>query len=207
MLEVKLKATSEDESEILHLQFEELEVESLKLYLDNCKRLENAQILKGKFPSIKNIEWTEKSGMNFDVSQFEYSHICELLHLARPMFLEREPASFKNTLSIFGKRAKKTSLAKHLKYLSNTYKFSDHQGYMQITIGDTPLFHDKTIKLWLNGVEYHQDSDKAKIIKELEASLSESSVRGVFVTQLYGRIKAIFMLSHLAKLIVDESKG
>lgn len=207
MLEVKLKATSEDESEILHLQFEELEVESLKLYLDNCNRLENAQILKGKFPSIKNIEWTEKSGMNFDVSQFEYSHICELLHLARPMFLEREPASFKNTLSIFGKRAKKTSLAKHLKYLSNTYKFSDHQGYMQITIGNTPLFHDKTIKLWLNGVEYHQDSDKAKIIKELEASLSESSVRGVFVTQLYGRIKAIFILSHLAKLIVDKSKG
>lgn len=207
MLEVKLKATSEDESEILHLQFEELEVESLKLYLDNCNRLENAQILKGEFPSIKNIEWTEKSGMNFNVSQFEYSHICELLHLARPMFLEREPASFKNTLSIFGKRAKKTSLAKHLKYLSNTYKFSDHQGYMQITIGDTPLFHDKTIKLWLNGVEYHQDSDKAKIIKELEASLSESSVRGVFVTQLYGRIKAIFMLSHLAKLIVDKSKG
>ena len=207
MLEVKLKATSEDESEILHLQFEQLEVESLKLYLDNCNRLENAQILKGEFPSIKNIEWTEKSGMNFNVSQFEYSHICELLHLARPMFLEREPASFKNTLSIFGKRAKKTSLAKHLKYLSNTYKYSDHQGYMQITIGDTPLFHDKTIKLWLNGVEYHQDSDKAKIIKELEASLSESSVRGVFVTQLYGRIKAIFMLSHLAKLIVDKSKG
>jgi len=207
MIKVKLKATSEDESETLELQFETLEVESLKLYLDNCNRLESAQILKSEFPSIKNIKWTEKTGMNFDVSQFEYSHICELLHLARPMFLEREPASFKNTLSIFGKRAKKTSLAKHLKYLRNTYEFSEHQHYMQITIGDTPLFHDKTVRLWLNGVEYHQDSDKAKLIKELEASLSETAVRGIFVTQLYGRIRAIFMLAHLAKLIVDKSEG
>lgn len=208
MKEVTLQATSEDESEseTICLAFDDSDLDSLQLYLDNCTRLEAAQIFKKKFPDVSNIKLTAEEGMAFEVSEFEYSHVCELLHLARPIFLSKEPASFKKTQAIFGKRAKNTALAKHLKLLRNTYERGDYQPYFQITIGDTPLFHDETVKLWLNGVEYHQDSEKAAIVKELEKSLSESTARGIFISQLSGRIRATFMLAHLAKLVIDKNE-
>jgi len=209
MKEVTLKATSEDESEseTIRLTFDNSELNFLQLYLDNCTRLEAAQIFKNKFPSVKNIKWTAEDGMTFEVSDLKYSHVCELLHLARPIFLSKEPASFEKKQAIFGKKAKNTALAKHLKFLRNTYEKCDYQPYFQITIGDTLLFHDETVKLWLNGVEYHQDAEKAAIVKELEKSLSESTARRIFVSQLSGRVRATFMLAHLAKLVVDKSEG
>lgn len=206
MIEVKLKATSEDatESEIVYLQFSNSEVETLKLYLKNCNRLEEATIISGEFPSVKNINWTADEGLKIEITNFKYSQVCELLHLARPIFLFKEPASFLNTQAIFGKKSKGTALSKHLKSLRILYEKGDYQPYFQITIGDTPLFHNETIMLWLNGVEYHQDSEKEAIIKELESSLSEKSTQGLFVAQLSGRIRATFMLAHLAKLVTDK---
>jgi len=206
MKKVILKASSVDlnEPETILLEVDNSELVLLTLYLDNCARLESAKIFKNKFPNVRNIKWTTEEGMIFDVSEFDYSNVCEFLHLARPIFLSREPASFEKTQAIFGKKSKNTALAKHLKYLRCTYEKGDYQPCFQITIGGTPLFHDETAKLWLNGVEYHQDSEKAAMVKELEKSLSKDIVRGIFVSQLSGRVRAIFMLANLARFVVEK---
>lgn len=209
MIDIILHATSQDgsESETLSLQFSDSDVEILDRYLDNCARLQSARIFAGTFPFVRKINWNTEQGMTFEVSAFEYSEVCELLHRARPIFLSQEPASFEKAQAIFGKKTKGSALAKHLKHLRNTYERGDYQPYFQITIGDTPLFHDETVKTWLNGVEYHQDSEKATIIKQIEESLSEETARGIFVSQLSGRVKATFMLAKLAKLVVDKANS
>lgn len=209
MIEIKLQATSKDknESESISLHFDDSEIELLKLYLCNCNRLETAQIFSDEFPKIKNIRWTSDTWITFEITDFKYSQVCELLHLARPIFLSEEPASFEKTQAIFGKKSKGTALAKHLKILRNNYERGDYQPYFQIEIGDTKLFHDKTLRFWLNGIEYHQDSDKTLIVKKLEESLTENAVRGIFVSQLSGRIRAIFLLAQLVKLVVDKTEG
>lgn len=56
---------------------------------------------------------------------------------------------------------------------------------------------------WLNAMEYHQDEDKRKSIKEIEDVLSEKASQGIFVAQLSGRVKAI---SLLANLVTDVLK-
>jgi len=206
MIEVTLQGISENktESESICLNFDESEIELFKLYVSNCTRLKTAQIFKDGFPIVRNIIMNAEVGMNFEVSEFEYSHVYEFLHLARPIFLSKEPASFEKTQAIFGKKGKHTILAKHLKYLRYTYECGEYQPYFQVTLCDTPLFHDETVKLWLNGIEYHQDIEKAAIVKELENSLSESTARGIFIAQLSGRVKAAFMLEHIVKLVLNN---
>ena len=144
--------------------------------------------------------------MTFDILDFEYSHLCEFLHLVRPIFLSEEPASFEKIQAIFGKKSKKTLLAKHLKYLRETYQNGDYKPRFQMSIDNIPLFDNKTVQLWLNGIEYHQDTEKAKKVEELQKGLTEKSIQGIFVSQLSGRIRATFMLAELANLIVNNSK-
>jgi hypothetical protein len=199
----KLHATSKDGSfsEDLSLEFSDIEAQLLERYLQNCDRLKEARILEGEFPRIRNVQWTTESGLYFDVSEFSYGDVCEFLHLARPLFLSREPASFEKAAAAIGKAAKGTAIAQHLKHVRSVYEYGDYQPYFQITVGDVPLFDDATLKHWLNGVEYHQDSEKEKVIRELEKSLSKEVARGIFVSQLSGRVRAVFMLGHLASLI------
>jgi len=199
----KFKATSADggTSENATLKFSDANIQLLEQYLQNCDRLEEASIFKEPFPHVKNIKWSAESGMSFEVTDFSYGDVCELLHRARPLFLSKEPASFEKVCAVVGKAAKGTVFIRHLKHLRAVYKCGDYQPYFQITIGDVPLFDDRTLKHWLNGVEYHQDHEKAKMIQELENNLSQEIARGIFVSQLSGRVRAVFMLGHLASLI------
>mgnify|MGYP003584128677 FL=1 len=204
MVTRKLRATSKDGrsiSEDISLEFFDSDIEILEQYLQNCDRLKEARFLKDEFPRIKNVTWTSESGMSFDVSEFSYADVCELLHLARPFFLSREPASFEKACAVIGKQGKGTSIAQYLKYLRSMYERGDYQPYFQISVGGVALFDDNTLKYWLNGVEYHQDIGRAEVVRDLEASLSKQVARGIFVSQLSGRIRAVFMLGHLASLI------
>lgn len=209
MRTIRLHLTPEDESEHhdLELSFEQHEVELLAKYLANCDRLEQAKIFQVGFPTVRNISWTNTEGMKFEVADFDYSHVCELLHLARPIFLSKEPASFEKTQAVFGKKSEGSALSRHLKFLRDTYERGDYQPYFQVTIHDTPLFHDTTLKAWLNGIEYHQDKDKAAVVASLEKVLTAKVARGVFISQLSGRIRATHMLAQLAKFVVSESQN
>lgn len=102
MRTVRLLLVSEDDAERhdLELTFEPDDMEVLSRYVVNCDRLANAKILQKPFPSITNIRWTAAEGMRFEVSSFDYGEVCELLHLARPIFLSKEPASFARTQAI-----------------------------------------------------------------------------------------------------------
>ncbi|MBU2805266.1 hypothetical protein HF668_08935 [Acidithiobacillus ferridurans] len=203
MITRTLKATSEDGAtrEEVTLSFSETDVQLLEHYLTNCDRLKEARLLKGEFPRIKNITWTAEAGLSFTLSEFSYGDVCELLHLARPIFLSREPVSFEKATATIGRQAKGTAIAQHLKFLRSTYERGDYQPYFQVTVGGVPLFEDETLKRWLNGVEYHQDKEKAEIVKDLESSLAKEVARGIFVSQLSGRVRAALMLGHLASLI------
>lgn len=205
---LKLKVTSQDkmQNEEIQLEFDNFETEMLEKFLSNCDRLQSAQLLQNKFPFIKKIQWNNKEGMTFDILDFEYSHLCEFLHLVRPIFLSKEPASFEKIQAILGKKSKKTLLAKHLKYLRETYQNGDYKPRFQISVDDIPLFDNKTVQLWLNGIEYHQDTEKAEKVEELQKALTEKSIQGIFVSQLSGRIRATFMLAEFSKLIVNNSK-
>lgn len=67
-------------------------------------------------------------------------------------------------------------------------------------IKSTSLFNEETLKIWLNGKMYHQDMDKSKLIKQIEKSFGEDTTGRIFVSQLSGKIRAIYRLSSLVNL-------
>jgi len=202
MKKVKLKAILKDKISVdnIELTFENEDLDVLRLYKTNYDRLLSAKLLNEGLPSITKISWNAKSGSKFKFSKFDYQDVFELLHLARPFFLSKEPASFEKTCAIFGKRGKGTSLTDHIKYIRYLYENGEYFSLFQIEIDEIPLFSDDTLKLWLNGIEYHQDKEKRDVYAKLEKALGVETTKAIFVSQLSGRIKSLHMLGHLVNL-------
>ena len=203
MKKVKFKAIPKDDSlpkEIFEFSFDDNDIEKLKQYDKNFRILKNSDFLLNGIPYFKKMKFSSEIGMQFEFSEYNYDDIYEFLHLSRPFFLFREPASFKKICSIFGKKSEGTNFSKHIKYLGSLYDKGIYQPYFQFTVGQDKLFHDDNIQIWLNGEEYHQDSEKSKKVEALKEALGENSAKSIFATQLSGRIEAIFMLENLVEI-------
>lgn len=206
MKNVKLKAVCNNKGtvDIINLSFDDKDLEVLNLYSENYNRLLSARLIKNGLPSITKIWWEEKSGSKFEFSNFNNQDVSELLHLSRPFLLYKEPASFEKVYAIFGRQGKGTSLIGHLKDIRYLYKNGEYLSLFQIKIDDIPLFHDRTLKDWLNGKEYHQDKEKREKYNKLEKALGNDATRYIFVSQLSGSIKAIHMLAHIVNMILNK---
>jgi hypothetical protein len=131
------------------------------------------------------------------------------LHKLRPLILSQEPASFERTCGLVGKRFANQGLRKQLKMIRNLYSKGEYSAFFQVTIGDMPLFTNEFLSQWLNGIEYHRDPEKRLKIKEVEDAISKEHTRSIFLCQLSGKAKAIFLLQDLVKFILgyNESTG
>lgn len=75
---------------------------------------------------------------------------------------------------------------------------------MQISINNQPLLEDATLKLWLNGEQYHTDREKAEVWREIERGLTEENARALVITQLSSKVKALANLQYIAKLVLQR---
>ncbi len=189
------------------LPIDESRLRQLSAYLENDLRIGEAKIFKSGFPVVKRVSYDREHGFSIVVTEVNYGEVCELLHVCRPVFLAREPATFEKVLGFFGKHGEDTPLAIWTKRVRLMYEQGDYQPYFQLSISNTPLFHEKSLSTWLNGVEYHQDAEKARLVQQLEEELGQEVVRGVFVAQLSGRLKAIGRLANVVQLVVDKAQG
>lgn len=209
MVTVRLKATAKDGSieESVDLTFSSDEIEKLEQFIENFDRFRSARLLENGIPALKRISQKEGAGLCFEFTKFDTRDVYEFLHIARPILLFREPASFEKTCAIIGKKSGGTALAKHIKSLRNKYEIGHYQPYFQIAVNDIPLFHDNTLKVWLNGVEYHQDTEKREQVKALEKAITPNVARAVFVSQLSGKIESIFLLAEVVNLILKKPEA
>jgi hypothetical protein len=194
------------QTEKVDVELSDEQVKLLRRYSENVARLERSQLVQTGLPEITHIKM-DHTGLTFTVSEFKYDDLCGLLHVARPLLLSAEPASFQKTMGVLGKQCDSTLFRKHLKNLWSIYETGDYGRYFQMRINDIPLFSDQAVKLWLNGVEYHQDEEKAAVIASIEKSLSEETTRKVFAATLCGRIRALFLLDLIvgkALAIIDK---
>ncbi len=178
-----------------------------ELYMKNIERIVSTRLMKSGLPAVRTIRFEKDVGMTYEVSEFTYPDVWELLHVCRPVFLAEEPASFEKTLGYFGKNGRNSPLASWTKSVRSMYEKGMYQPYFQVSIGETPIFHEKTLLAWLNGVEYHQDPEKSALVRHLEEALGENTARGLFVAQLSGRISAILRLANVVEIIMEKYDG
>jgi hypothetical protein len=157
-------------------------------------------------PRLHNITMNQEKGFSITGSEFSYGALCELLHVARPIFLSSEPYSFEKAMGVVGKAAGKgTAMGRHQKFLRETYEKGDLGRYVEIRVNDIPIFNDKTLNAWLNGIEYHQDAEKVKIVEEIESVLTKEGTLGVFAAHLTGRVTAIYKFDQLVSMILQKA--
>ena len=204
MKTVRLKLRSE-EDHVLHEivgGFTDEDLALLEKYNAQVERLKESALYERGLPSITNMEWKAGTGMKFTCGEYSNAELYELLHVLRPLILDREPTSFVKVVALLGRRFKDKNYAAHQRTLRKMFEDGELSMYMQITVGTQPILDSSLLHIWLNGTQYHGDTDKAAAWDKLEASLSTQTARGVVITQLQSKVKALLFLAHEASLVL-----
>ena len=135
----------------------------------------------------------------------ENGELHELLHVLRPLILSREVTSFERITGILGKKFDSKKFRGHLKLQRTIFEDGELKLYMQISLNNQPLLDDATLKLWLNGEQYHTDEEKAATWKEIEKALTVENTRALVITQLQAKVKALFNVQYIVNLILGKA--
>lgn len=184
--------------------FDEKEIETLQNYVDKIRRLSSAALLKRGMPTISKIKFTQEAGHSFTCEEYTDSELFELLHLLRPIILSKEPTSFEKAAGLIGKNFSSPHVRGFIKRLRNDFDHGELSAYMQIQIDGIDLLNDATLKLWLNGVEYHQDAEKAEQWRRLSKALENNDMRAYVIGHLHSKVKSAFKLGNIAEMLIKN---
>ncbi|HEY4698647.1 MAG: hypothetical protein A3J49_16045 [Gallionellales bacterium RIFCSPHIGHO2_02_FULL_57_16] len=181
--------------------FESADLDLLNQFVVAMARVRGTALLKRGMPAMTNMKWTPEGGMQFTCAPYEDSELFELLHVLRPFILSREVMSFEKVAALLGKNFASKQFSGHLRALRSMFEDGELKSYMQIVVGDQPLFDNSLLRLWLNGTQYHTDAEKASAWKEIEAALGVDNAKAIVMNQLHSKVKALFFLEHLVGLV------
>jgi hypothetical protein len=207
MTEVRLglKTGSGDLIETVSATFEASEIDVLRRYVEFVDRVRETTLLRRGMPAISNMSWKPEEGMKWACPSYENSELHELLHVLRPLILSKEATSFERIAGMLGKKFASDNFRGHLKLQRTIFEDGELKLYMQISLNDQPLLADSTLKLWLNGEQYHTDEEKAVTWKEIEDALTIENTRALVITQLQAKVKALFNLQYIATLVLEKA--
>ena len=177
----------------------------LRSFVELLSRVRKCTLLERGMPSISNIKWENDSGMTLTCAAYTNAELHELLHVLRPVMLQREPASFHNVISLLGRRFSNKKFSGLIKRLRKVFDNGELSLYMQISINDRPLFDKSLLDIWLNGAQYHTDAEKAAAWEAFETSLSTENARALVMSQLHSKVKPLFNLEYIVELILTKS--
>ena len=207
MLEVRLglQTKAEDPVETVPGSFDDSEIALLRRYVEFVDRLRVTKLLQRGMPGITNMNWKQDKGMKWTCPPYENAELHELLHVLRPLILSKEATSFERITGLLGRKFDSEKFRGHLKLQRTIFEDGELKLYMQISLNDQPLLDDATLKLWLNGEQYHTDEEKAASWKEIEEALTVDNTRALVITQLKAKVKALFNVQYIANLILGKA--
>ena len=178
------------------------DIELLRLFVVQMSRVREARLLQTGLPGISNIRFANNV-LEFVCKEYTNADLHELLHVLRPLILENERASFQRVAALIGRRFGSRELADHLRTVRKVFNDGIASLYMQISLENQPLFDASVLNMWLNGTQYHTDSDKADEWAKVERTITEKNARALLMNQLHGKVHALMSLQYLVDLILQ----
>lgn len=206
-VELSLKNESGESVETISATFTPDDIRLFHSFVDLLSRVRTCTLLERGMPAVTNMSWKSGSNMTFTCVPYSNAELHELLHVLRPVMLQREPASFHNIASLLSRRFASKNFAGHIKMLRKVFDHGELSLYMQISINDQPLLHESLLDTWLNGAQYHTDADKAAAWRSLEASLTTENARALVMSQLHSKVKVLFNVEYIVNLILQKSSN
>jgi hypothetical protein len=177
------------------------EIKQLCTYIKLVERARNCTLLQKGMPSISGLK-IDSHGLTLSSDDISNSELFELLHVLRPVTLEEEPMSYVKVASVLGKEIESPDVRSFIKLNDRTYRHGEMSLIFQVTIKDQPLFDESVLRNWLNGTQYHTDTEKTEAWYCLESQIGESNGRTVVLAQLHSKVTAIFNIDYLARQVV-----
>jgi hypothetical protein len=182
----------------------EKDARTLRHFQEQFGRVRKTVWLQRGMSGFKRLRWEGKA-IVIEAGEASDAELSELLHVLRPVTLEREATSFAKINSLIKKILKNPRLRDFLKLNAICFDDGEMSLYMQMAIDETRLFHSSVLRTWLNGTQYHSDTDKAESWKALESALQASNARALIISQIHSKVKALLNLDYIASRITDAN--
>ncbi|HMO81476.1 MAG TPA: hypothetical protein PKD24_11870 [Pyrinomonadaceae bacterium] len=206
MKEIKMMMAFGEESPTRLIgQFSDEDLTVLREYCEHSARLRNTALIRDGLSVKVNMVGLGEGASKVETSrgELDLELMASFLHHLRPLYLEKEPASFSKVATLIGRRFSDRAMKRHLKAIRYTKDNSPFSGFGQITLAGVTLWDNKTLKTWLYGFEYHQDHEKKEHLRDVEKAFGKEGIRSIFVDQLRLQAEAYFRLEELAQFIID----
>jgi len=188
-----------------HLQLEPADVELLRSYAAQVGALETLRLFRTEpVPRLQRLSCTRERGLVFEFAEADKEDVFAALHMARPLLLEREPASLIRVIGLLGRCANGPHLRQQLKRLRARYAQSWTGQHVELSVGDAQLLTSEAFWLWLNGAQYHRDHDKRMRLQPLEEALGEDTLFKLMLNHFMDKTDVIRQLQHewVAEILV-----
>lgn len=177
---------------------------TLTLFCQHMVRVNESTLVKRGIPEAR-LAGDLSNGLPLSCESYSDNELHELLHVLRPVILPRETASFSRVVGI-ASRAFPGYIRQRGKVLRRVFDHGEYHLYLQIRVDGVPVFDDATLKLWLNGEQYHADEEKRAAWRCFQAAVTPPKARALVVTQIASKLKALWELEHLATAILRAAK-
>jgi hypothetical protein len=159
--------------------FTEEDLALFREFVHQMARVRTSSLLQRGMPTITNMKWEGASGMTLTCAPYTNAELHELLHVLRLLILKDEATSFYKVSALLGHRFSNRRFSDKVKTLRRVFEDGELKPYMQISVDDQPLLDESLLRMWLNGVQYHNDAEKAEAWAKLEQSLNSENVRAI----------------------------
>lgn len=181
--------------------FSAVELETLNQYTDLTQRVRDSTILQRGMGGFEGLSF-DQAGLTIRSGTCSKPELHELLHVLRPVTLERERASFSIVSDLLLVRLLDESVNQFIRINQHAFQHGEMSLFFQVTVGEKQLFHESLLRIWLNGTQYHTDKNKAADWAALEATLGEPSAQAVVMSQLRSKVVAILNIDYLVRQVL-----
>lgn len=126
----------------------------------------------------------EPGGSRIELDHYDVDHMLAFLLTIRPLILENERFSFSKTQKVLKKYVYNGELKEWHKSLVRQYQAGDLSQYLQVSVGEIPLFSEKAFQIWLNGKFFHQHPEERAKLDVLRGGFGEEDAEKIFVNHL-----------------------
>jgi hypothetical protein len=177
------------------------EVALLRRFVALMERVRDTPWLRRGMSGFEGLTFDD-SGLTLKAGECSDAELHALLHVLRPVTLERELSGYQRAAAVLGRRIGDPRVRAFLKACHRAFQDGEMSMYMQITIGSQKLFDKSLLDTWLNGTQYHSEPEKAEAWNSLERSLCASNSRAVVVAQLHSKVTALLNVDYMARQVL-----
>ena len=185
-------------------EFTDGEWRQLHDYLSHVADLQSTQFLtKGEGVQL-NFAWSGGTEVQWSVRTPPDDDVFAFLHRLRPLILQDEPACFPRVRAILNRRLKDAPIRPFMGWLLELYEGKTMQKVIAMQSNDRILNSEQMLVMWLNAYEYHRDRDKQELLESHSKIMPLEWSRGVFLTLLGEKAKAISNLGVLVEVVLGK---